>query len=79
MMCSGKEAELDHSVDQMELAGNLLSLHCSDVVSFHCSYVVDLTYYLLTKADGKSWQGDPAVERLVEARTVSQFYHVHFF
>lgn len=49
------------------------SLHCSDVVSFHCSYVVDLTYYLLTKADGKSWQGDSAVERLVEARTVSQF------
>ncbi|XP_073232300.1 neuroguidin-like isoform X1 [Porites lutea] len=41
-------------------------------VKFHLllSYVIDLTYYLLTKTDGKSWQGDPAVERLVEARTV---------
>ncbi|XP_068721580.1 neuroguidin-like [Montipora capricornis] len=41
-------------------------------VKFHLllSYVIDLTYYLLTKAEGKSWQGDPAVERLIEARTV---------
>jgi len=36
--------------------------------------VIDLTYYLLTKTDGKSWQGDPAVERLVEARTVSKIF-----
>ena len=36
--------------------------------------MIDLTYYLLTKTDGKSWQGDPAVERLVEARTVSKIF-----
>lgn len=41
-------------------------------LKFHLllSYVIDLTYYLLTKTDGNSWQGDPAVDRLVEARTV---------
>lgn len=40
-------------------------------------------YYLLTKTDGKPWQEDPAVERLVEVRTVSNtedkmkcLYHV---
>ena len=42
---------------------------------FYCSYVVDLTYYLLTKLMPNHGQGDPAVERLVEARTVSQFYY----
>ncbi|XP_078365718.1 neuroguidin-A-like isoform X2 [Oculina patagonica] len=41
-------------------------------LKFHLllSYVIDLTYYLLTKTDGQSWQEDPAVERLVEVRTV---------
>ncbi|KAJ7323072.1 hypothetical protein OS493_032642 [Desmophyllum pertusum] len=41
-------------------------------LKFHLllSYVIDLTYYLLTKTDRQSWQGDPAVERLVEARTI---------
>ena len=29
---------------------------------------------MLTKTDGKSWDGDPAVERLVEARTVSKMF-----
>lgn len=38
---------------------------------FSHSYVIDLTYYLLAKTDGKSWQEEPAVERLVEVRTVS--------
>ena len=40
------------------------------------SYVIDLTYYLLTKTDGNSWQGDPAVDRLVEARTVSVYLNI---
>ncbi|XP_020610914.1 neuroguidin-A-like [Orbicella faveolata] len=41
-------------------------------LKFHLllSYVIDLTYYLLTKTDGKPWQEDPAAERLVEVRTV---------
>ncbi|XP_015777115.1 PREDICTED: neuroguidin-like isoform X2 [Acropora digitifera] len=41
-------------------------------VKFHLllSYIIDLTYYLLRKTDGKSWESDPAVDRLVEARTV---------
>ena len=44
------------------------------ILNLSYSYVIDLTYYLLTKAEGKSWQGDPAVERLIEARTVSQIW-----
>nr|XP_022343323.1 neuroguidin-like isoform X1 [Crassostrea virginica] len=34
------------------------------------SYLIDLTYITLQKSQGSSIQGDPAVERLVEIRTV---------
>ena len=42
-----------------------------DFVFFLLSYLINLNYYMLLKVDGKPLQEDPAVERLVELRTVS--------